>query len=170
MWVDPFWMLSYLSCQHREHWDRRWPSLTAYTYFHVRVPPFIFSYASPMKIMCGNLCATGRSSIFTNYVLVLMMLHYIRIFYSYKINFYFTTTYNLTKCPEKPMPMYQSKECRFKTQVLSRSCWIMICRPLTYKNHNIIAHLGKLHHWLQFKQKLPSASVLYLSISSTRLI
>lgn len=30
----------------------------------------------------------------------------------------------------------------------------MICRPLTYNNHNIIAHLGKLQHWLQSKQKI----------------
>lgn len=58
-WFNPCWMFSHLSSRHGEHWDRRWSYLAFCTRFHVTVPPFICSYASPTKITCGNLCATG---------------------------------------------------------------------------------------------------------------
>lgn len=58
----------------------------------------------------------GGSSIFTNYILFLMTLHNVRIFYIYKIYFYFTATYNLIQCTELfQNSVFQSKECRLKT-------------------------------------------------------
>lgn len=69
----------------------------------------------PQKSCVVTSVLQGRSSIFTNYVLCLMMLHYVRIFRTYRICFYFTTTCNLIQCTEKPIPTHQSKECRFKT-------------------------------------------------------
>lgn len=58
------------------------------------------------------------------------------MFYIYKIDLYSTTTYNLIQCTEKLIPVYDSKEGRFKSASI-KQVGIMIWR-LAYNNHNTV--------------------------------